>query len=609
VELSAELNAPTAANQLGNAVLLAADSDGAGRSLLAGKGIESGAYVEVIHAPAEATLMTPVAALEALLGRLGPGVQVLGPPSSVFSGNALPGAMVEVLGVPVGTTGAGGQMVQTRILLFIPTAVEGGGVPVPLVVLLGATANEWERFREVFGRVGGSIVVYPSAGANAAPGSAAVLGQLAEAGRVAGTLRQGANDLWSFPTPGNRYVTLGLRPDDAHLDLTLTIFGPGGETIARIDNGFAGDTEVAADLFLGQAGVYVAEVSDFFQESGRYTLSIAQGDVPLYSGGGRIETGQAIQGELGTENQHVWTFDGTAGQFVSIVVEPMGSGFDTILNVYAPDGQRLSALDEGFSGDPEVVSGLELPLTGTYSIIVSSFSGQGGGYTISLNESRAGIANFYDAGDLVYGDVKQESLRPQEVQAWFFQARAGEQFVIEGRPLSSHLDLDIWLLDPAIERIAAADKFLAGEAERIEFGVTEDGQYIVLVQDYNGQAGDYEVSLQTTPVTTPESAGALSYGDQVMWGVHPGSASAWVFNGQEGDVIDVVVQPVEGGSDLIVALQGPDGLTVVEVDEQAAGQPEMIAGFTIPASGQWRIIIREFFGKGGGYELSLQRSP
>jgi hypothetical protein len=109
------------------------------------------------------------------------------------------------------------------------------------------------------------------------------------------------------------------------------------------------------------------------------------------------------------------------------------------------------------------------------------------------------------------------------------------------------------------------------------------------------------------PVATPESAGALSYGDQVMWGVHPGSASAWAFNGQEGDVIDVVVQPVEGGSDLIVALQGPDGLTVVEVDDQAAGQPEMIADFTIPASGQWRIIIREFFDEGGGYELSLQR--
>lgn len=607
-ELSAQLDAPTAVNQLGVAVLLAADSDRTGRSLLAGKGIESGAYVQAIHAPAETLSATPVASLEALLSRLQPAVQALGPLSTVFSNNAVPGATVEVTGAPVGTTGVSGQTVRTRILLFIPLATEAETNPTPVVVLLGATANDWERFADVFARIAGSIAIYPSASATTPSGSAAVLGALAEEGRVAGTLRQGANDLWTFPTPGNRYVTLGLRPDDPHLDLTLTIFGPGGETIAQIDNGFAGDTEVAADLFLPVAGVYVAEVSDFFQETGRYTLSIAQAETPRYSGGGRIEFGQAIQGELPAENQQIWTFDGAAGQFVSIVVEPTGSEFDTILNIYAPDGQRLAALDEGFSGDPEVVAGLELPLTGPYSIVVSSFSGQGGGYTVSLNESRTGIANFYDAGDLVYGDAKQETLRPQEAQTWFFQAQAGDQVVIDVQPLSSNLDLDVWLLDPAIERVAAADHFLAGEAERIAYNITQDGQYIVLVQDYNGQTGDYKIALQAIPVATPESAGALSYGDQVMWGVQPDGASVWAFNAQQGDVINVAVQPIEAGSDLIVALQGPDGLTVVEVDEHAAGQPETINSFSIPVSGQWQIVIREFFGEGGGYELSLQRA-
>jgi hypothetical protein len=293
---------------------------------------------------------------------------------------------------------------------------------------------------------------------------------------------------------------------------------------------------------------------------------------------------------------------------VSIVVEPAGNAFDTILNVYGPDGQRLVALDEGFSGDPEVIVGFELPLTGPYSIIVSSFSGQGGSYTVSVDETQAGITNFHDAGDLVYGDVKQQSLQAQEAHAWFFQASAGDQIVVETRPLSAHLDLDLWLLDPAIERIAVADKFLAGEAERIEFSVTQDGQYIILVQDYNGQAGDYEISLRTVPFATPESAGALSYGDSVMGVAHPGSASAWSFNAQHGDRVDIAVQPIDARSDLIVALQGPDGLTVLEVDENAAGESEAIAAFSIPLSGRWQIVIREFFDEGGGYELSLQRA-
>lgn len=607
VDLSTQLDTPTAVNQLGVGILLASDTDRTGRSLLAGKGIETGAYVQVIRVTVDPTAPTSNAAdtLAVLLAQLQPAVQPLGAAVPITSSNGLAGATVEVTGSPVG---AAGQNVHTRTLLFLPPSALPETPSAPLVVLLGAAVNDWQRFADIFTQIMASIAIYPAGGASSTTEAATVLGQLPEEGRIAGTLRQGLNDLWTFPTAGNRYVTLGLRPDDPHLDLTLTIFGPGGETIARIDNGFAGDTEVAADLFLPQAGNYVAEVSDFFQETGRYTLSIAQVEQPRYSGGGRIELGQAIQGELPPDNQHIWTYDGAAGQQVSIVVEPT-SAFDVILNVYGPDGQRLVALDEGFSGDPEVVVGFELPLNGSYSIIVSSFSGQGGGYTVSLDEADMGVANFHDAGDLALGDRKQESLMAQEAQAWFFQARAGDQIVIEVNPLAGYLDLDVWLLDPMIERIAAADKFLAGQPERIEYAVTQDGQYIILVQDYNGQAGDYEISLQTIPPATPESAGALAYGDSVMGVVHPDSASGWSFNAQQGDVINVTVQPVDVRSDLIVALQGPDGVIALEMDNGAAGGAEAITAFTVPASGRWQVVIREFFDEGGGYRLTLQRTP
>ena len=80
-----------------------------------------------------------------------------------------------------------------------------------------------------------------------------------------------------------------------------------------------------------------------------------------------------------------------------------------IRDSYGPDGQRLVALDEGFSGDPELLSGFALPTTGEYAVLVRSFSPQGGPYTLSLDEGEQPIANFYDAGDLVYGDVRPES--------------------------------------------------------------------------------------------------------------------------------------------------------------------------------------------------------
>jgi hypothetical protein len=610
VNLTDQINIPSMGNRLGINLVFAADSERTGRSLLAGKSFGSGAYVSGLIVAAPAPTADPATALVDLLTTAAPSAVRLTPITPVLSANGVSGFSVDVGDGPIGLNVSEPDDLRTRVVLYTPPAVNGASTPSWIALLLSASAGRWDQNVELFDRMLQSVRVFDvRPGVTTQEGNVVVRGELSgDRDLVSATLERGVNDLWTFTSAGNRYTSLFLRPEEPQLDLTLTLLGPDRRTIARVDNGYAGVTESTTDLLLTQPGIYIVEVSDFFHDAGRYTLSLVLSDQPQYSGGGPIAFGQALQGELPANGQHYWVFPGAARQRVSIVVEPGAQTFDAILELYGPDGRQLVALDEGFSGDPEVISSFELPSAGEYAILVRSFSPQGGPYTVSLDEGGRQIANFYDAGDLTYGVVLQESLQRQEAHAWFLQGKAGDHILVRVTPISGNLDPDVWLLDGNVERIAAVDAFAAGEPETIELTLNADGQYIVLVRDFNGEPGDYEVALGAAPAATPENAGALSYGDTVIGVVGPGTSVAWDFNAQVGDVIDIDVQPTDSSSDIVLQLQGPDGLTALEVDGNSAGGGESIRAFIVPAAGQWRLVLREFFGDMANYQLSVGRT-
>src|SRR5690606_36838254 len=168
------------------------------------------------------------------------------------------------------------------------------------------------------------------------------------------------------------------------------------------DIGYAGHTETQTDIYLEEPGEYLIVVKEFFGASGRYQLSLSVTDAPQFGTGGPIEIGQVLLSELGGAQKQIWTFEGSAGQVVSIILSPSQESFDGILELRDPTGTVLISLDEGFSGDAEVISNLTLPLTGQYTVHVAGFGGNGGPYTLSLAEGVDETTNFYDAGDLLY---------------------------------------------------------------------------------------------------------------------------------------------------------------------------------------------------------------
>ena len=598
---------PAIENRLGINLLFAADSERTGLSLLAGKPFDSGATLTGLIVAPPAPDADPATALIELLSSAAPAAVRLTPITPITSTNGVGGFVVDVGDGPIGLNVPGAGDLRTRVALFTPTAAGGAGTTW-IALLLSASTAVWPQYVPTFDRILASVEVFPvQPGQTAQEGNIVVRGDLqGDSVEVSATLERGVSDLWTFTTGSGRYASLLLRPDEERLDLSLTVLGPDRQAVAHVNNGFAGATEAVTDLILPQPGAYIIQVTAP-GATGRYTLSLALSDQPQYSDGGPIAFGQAILGQLPPNGRQSWVFTGVARQRVSIVVEPQATTFDAILELVGPLGP-LFTLDEGFSGDPEVVSAYELPAAGEYAVVVRSFSAQGGAYTLSLDEGGRPIGNFYDAGDLAYGAVNAETLQGQEAHAWFLQGKAGDHILVRVAPRSANLDLDVWLLDNAVERIATADEFAAGEPETIELTLNADGQYIVLVRDFNGEPGDYEIALGAAPAATPETAGALSYGDAVIGAVSPDTAVAWTFSAEAGDVVNIVVQAADSKGDLVLQLVGPDGLTAREVDNSPAGGDEAIRAYVVPAVGQWRIVLREFFNGMANYRLSVERA-
>ncbi|MFO7536655.1 MAG: hypothetical protein R6X32_01190 [Chloroflexota bacterium] len=610
VNLSGQLDTATVTTPLGLIALLVADSERTGRSLLANKTTDQGAYAAAIIAELDLPSGSPSTNLNRLLLDLG-GLTPLDAIAPITNGAAagpVTGARVDVVGDPLNLFAAAPDLMQSRIFFFMPASTETAvSRQAQALYIFGAPQAEWDNYAGIFDSIAETLVIYDIwSSYTVGEGAVTVRGTIQSQNPVTGNLSPEVSDIWTFDSGSARYATIRLSPDNNSLDLAFTIISPSGQTVAYVDEGYAGATEIAADIPLAEVGTYVIEVSEFFREGGRYRLSLLLTEEPLYASGGRIDFGQNIRGELPGNQQHIWTFAGEAGQLVSIVIAPVEETLDLILDLYGPDGTRLVALDEGFSGDPEVISGFQLPVTGDYSILVRSFANEGGSYNLSLDEGQESIANFYDAGDIIYGETRAETLQANEVHAWFFSGSASDEVIVELVPLDETLDLTLWLLTADVERLATRDKYGIGEAESIDLSLPADGDYIILVQDFYGQPGGYELRLRAKTTRAPDYAGVARYGQPVRGTLAPEQAVVWLFEAEAGALIDVTLLPTDGRSDLAFVLQNPAGQTVLEVDETLGGSSEQLRRFVIDTSGNWRIIVREFFDESAAYELLIE---
>ena len=464
-----------------------------------------------------------------------------------------------------------------------------------------------------------------------------VLGEIAVPGQV---------DRWTFEGQAGQVVTLALsHTAGSGLDPFLELLGPGGATLAASDDDGGGLNSLILGFALPADGSYTALVRSWGNQStGAYILTLSEGPtqmagpgavvtatvvpptmptptpllvtpsapfatptlpfatppaltlVPPPQGGmGSLEIGQTVAGRLTAGTEDTWTFQGRAGQVISMAV--YSRDFDTVLHLLAPSGVELEYDDDGGPGLNSQIRGWQAPESGIYTLRVGSFGGSSGGfYTLTVQPGDQFILpEGWLQGPLPFGRPVQGSFTSDVLtHVWTFEVSAGQYLSLEYRG-----DLYTEVLTSEGDY---GPYFEPGLPVRFEQG----GQYYLVVNGY--QAGRYSLTLSVAE--PPEATiGTIAIGDTVTATLAPGATDEWTFRGQAGQTVSVAMTAQDNSFDTVLRLVDEQGDEIAYNDDSGGTLNSRIEAVTLPADGEYTILAGSFGGRSGGpYTLTLSET-
>ena len=196
--------------------------------------------------------------------------------------------------------------------------------------------------------------------------------------------RAGGAHLHRYVTTLQQGLLYRVTMRSEEVDPTLEFTGPEG---FRIDNDDAFPGTLASMLYFvaPASGRYELHASTIGAATGDYTLIFEMavgGEADLLGLDADAERRLAGPDGPGLITDMLY-FEGGAGSTVRLRVN--SEAFDTIATIMAPDGQRWSnddASDTGADGDERPTDStlvVSLPVSGTYSVVVSPYQQSGGG--------------------------------------------------------------------------------------------------------------------------------------------------------------------------------------------------------------------------------------
>jgi len=204
-------------------------------------------------------------------------------------------------------------------------------------------------------------------------------------------------------------------------------------------------------------------------------------------GATELELNKAVQGAFNDQTaQQTWTYDGTAGQSITISALNISEGLTVALRLIAPDGSEIA-----YSEDQLVDQRLEAD--GIYIIIVERVDGTGA-YTLGISETQT--INFDSNG---VARLEGELDEVFTVQRWSFEGQAGQNFTLTMQ--AETLDPILRLLDPdgsvIDENDDTGDPALGSAAQIVNTQLPEDGRYMIEAASFEGE-GRYELIIVRT---------------------------------------------------------------------------------------------------------------
>lgn len=255
---------------------------------------------------------------------------------------------------------------------YLATYLDG---EVGIVLLAVSPEDGWGEAWPLFEAIMSSMVFY-------APLEAVDRGGIELGGRSMATLDPGGTDGWGYRSLGDEYVTIEVVAL-GDWDPTVEVFNEAGDSIGFDDDSGGDLNPRLMSLYLPTPGRYEIRVSTF-SGYGDYEINLSGAEAP---GGGSLTYGEMVESVLEQGERQVWTFEGTAGDVVSISMIGLGDLSDTYLELYAPDGALLTEDDDSGEGYSALIGEYELPQSGTYRIVARAWAAEAGEYELSLEKS------------------------------------------------------------------------------------------------------------------------------------------------------------------------------------------------------------------------------
>ena len=236
------------------------------------------------------------------------------------------------------------------------------------------------------------------------------------------------------------------------------------------------------------AGLY----QDYFDNSGFEPIFYMITAVIAPAWEGTIDFGGWYQNTLARDHGDLWNFYGDGGQVVSISVG--SDAFDTVIQLQNSNGEWLTQDDDGGIGLNSTIAYYELPYSGEYRLLISSFDGTSSGeYWVWLSWP-SDIAN--GVGNLRYGDVHESYLETTAGDRWWFEGQEGDVVTINVYGTDN--------FDPMVELYAGDRNYQFAfnddfgdslNSAIVDFVLPSTGAYRIIVRGFDNTYGPYAVEL------------------------------------------------------------------------------------------------------------------
>ena len=206
------------------------------------------------------------------------------------------------------------------------------------------------------------------------------LRRIAYNSRALGTIDAGNVDDWYlFHGREGDVIRLHMAADSGDLDPFLILADGDGIEVASNDDAPGGTTAAQIDATLPATGAYLVRATRYgFQNgpsSGDYTLALESEAAPLdldeLNAAVALSYGAPVRGtlSLGDVGQQ-YTFEGRAGDAITIAVRRASGDLDPALSLRGPDGSEIAFSRDWLSDAEARIDRLVLPDDGTYTLDV-----------------------------------------------------------------------------------------------------------------------------------------------------------------------------------------------------------------------------------------------